>query len=90
MTEYSNLFVCLMGMGIVFIGLTCLVLLTHLMSAILLKLDRSKAEAPKAASVSQPSGHDPETELSVAISAALAEELATDIANIHIVSITKV
>ena len=30
--EYSNLFVCLMGLGIVFFGLICIILLTYLMA----------------------------------------------------------
>lgn len=33
--DYSNLFVCLMGMGTVFFGLVCLVALTTLMSTFL-------------------------------------------------------
>lgn len=90
MIEYSNLFVCLMGIGTVFIGLTCLVALTKIMSAVILRLDGEKKQESSAAPVSQSPKHDPETELSVAISAALAEELSTDISNIHIVSITKV
>ena len=32
--DYSSLFVCLMGMGTVFFGLICLIVLTTLMSAI--------------------------------------------------------
>ena len=34
MPEYSNLFVCLMGMGTVFFGLICLIVLTTLMGKI--------------------------------------------------------
>ena len=36
--EYSNLFVCLMGMGTVFVGLVCIVVLVIGMSAICRKL----------------------------------------------------
>ena len=32
--EYSNLFVCLMGMGTVFFGLICLIVLTTVMGKI--------------------------------------------------------
>ena len=32
--DYSNIFVCLMGMGTVFLGLVCLIILTELMSRI--------------------------------------------------------
>lgn len=31
MPEVSNLFVCLMGMGVTFIGLICLIVLTMIM-----------------------------------------------------------
>ena len=34
MPEYSNLFVCLMGMGTVFFGLICLIALTTIMGKI--------------------------------------------------------
>ena len=33
--EVSNLFVCLMGMGVTFLGLICLIVLITLMSKIL-------------------------------------------------------
>ncbi len=35
MAEYSNLFVVLMGMGVVFFGLICIILLTTVMGMIL-------------------------------------------------------
>ena len=34
MPEYSSLFVCLMGMGTVFFGLICLIVLTTIMGKI--------------------------------------------------------
>ena len=34
MPEYSSLFVCLMGMGVVFFGLICLIVLTMIMGKI--------------------------------------------------------
>ena len=42
--EVSNLFVCLMGMGVTFFGLTCLIGLTVLLG----KLARSAPQAPQA------------------------------------------
>ena len=74
--EYSSIFVCLMGMGTVFFGLICLIALTYLMSAV---VGRGK----KAAGEVTP-------ELVAAVSAALAEELGTDITGIRIVSMKKV
>lgn len=41
--EYSSIFVCLMGMGTVFFGLICLIVLTYLMSAV---VGRGKTAAP--------------------------------------------
>lgn len=41
--EYSSIFVCLMGMGTVFFGLICLIVLTYLMSAV---VGRGKKAAP--------------------------------------------
>ena len=32
--EYSDLFVCLMGLGTVFVGLVCIILLVTLMSLV--------------------------------------------------------
>ena len=75
--EYSSIFVCLMGMGTVFFGLICLIALTYLMSAV---VGRGKKAAPA------PVPAAPQT----AVSAALAEELGTDITGIRIVSMKKV
>ena len=83
--EYSSIFVCLMGMGTVFFGLICLILLTALMSR--LCVPRKHAiTAPPPAPVSV--GAD-QQELVAAISAAIAEDLGTDITGIRILSIKK-
>ncbi|MCQ2448036.1 MAG: OadG family protein [Oscillibacter sp.] len=87
--DYSKLFVCLMGMGTVFFGLICLIALTYIMSAIVRKTDKPSpaiapvVSAPAAAPVDQ-------GELIAAVSAALAEELGTDITGIRIISMKKV
>lgn len=90
--EYSNLFVCLMGMGTVFVGLVCIVLIVSIMSAIVRKLKgNAAAPAPVAAAPVQPqvnSGKKPE--LIAAIAAAIAEDMGTDVSAIRIVSIKKV
>lgn len=85
--EYSNLFVCLMGMGTVFFGLICLIFLTMLMGRIL-----SHGKAPAAASAPAPAPVDDgpiRPEVIAAISAAIAEDLGTDITGIRIKSIKK-
>ncbi len=91
--EYSNLFVCLMGIGTVFVGLVCIVFIVMIMSAIVRKLSGAPAAAPApvAAAPVQPqinSGKKPE--LIAAIAAAVAEDMGTDVSAIRIVSIKKV
>ncbi len=85
--EVSNLFVCLMGMGVTFFGLTCLIGLTVLLG----KLARSAPQAPQAAAPAAPQAPaiPNRQEMIAAVSAALAEELGTDVAAIRIVSFKK-
>ena len=86
--DYSILFVCLMGIGTVFVGLVCLIVLTMLMGR---ALKGSQKPVPAPVPVAAPAA--PETnreELVAAISAALAEELGTDITGIRILSMKKV
>ena len=80
--EYSSIFVCLMGMGTVFFGLICLIALTYLMSAVV--------AAPAPVPAAPQTAGEVTPELVAAVSAALAEELGTDITGIRIVSMKKV
>lgn len=83
--DYPTIFVCLMGMGTVFFGLICLIALTYLMS-FLLRRKAALSPAPAAA----PTAPEPnQEELIAAVSAAIAEELGTDITGIRIVSMKK-
>lgn len=87
--EYSNLFVCLMGMGTVFVGLICLIVLTSLMSRIFGR-NRNQTSAIPAAPVPTAAENEPiRPEVVAAISAAIAEDLGTDITGIRIKSIKK-
>ena len=92
-------FVVIMGMGIVFVGLICIVLLCSLMSKVVKILDKMTAVSEPAAvpaptAVSAPAAvQEPianRQELVAAISAALAEELGTDVSAIRILSLKKV
>ena len=87
--DYSIIFVCLMGLGTVFIGLVCLIALTMLMGRILGRTPSTAAvPAPvPAVSAAPEANHE---ELVAAISAAIAEELGTDISGIRILSMKKV
>ena len=73
--DYSNLFVVLMGLGTVFAGLLCIILLVTLMSWVC-----NRTAAPSAVMPS----------MMAAIAASIAEDMGTDISAIRIVSIKKV
>lgn len=96
--EYSSVFVCLMGLGTVFFGLVCIILLTMLMSAICnLQQPVSAITTPAATSqatatpaTSASASPEPnQQELIAAVSAALAEDLGTHVTGIRILSIRK-
>ena len=78
--EYSDLFVVLMGVGTVFFGLICLIVLVWVLG----KLFRGVEASPAVPETAPPSNSG---ELLAAISAAIAEELGTDVSAIRIVSV---
>ena len=87
--EYSNLFVCLMGVGTVFVGLVCIILLVTLMSYVCRKSEEKSAPVPAAVPVhALKAGVGPE--LIAAVSAAIAEEMGTDISAIRIISMKQI
>ena len=92
--EVSNAFVVAMGMGVTFVGLTCIIFLTMLMGKIMTAL--VKPEPPKAAAVpAAPAAPavpaDGLTgEVKVAILAALVQEPGFNLANVTNVSIRKI
>ena len=92
-------FVCLMGMGIVFVGLICIILICMAASAIIRAMESgSKTEAlsqyagAAAAPAAPASEFTPEKrrEMIAAVSAALAEELGKDVSAIKITSFKKI
>ena len=87
--DYSNLFVCLMGLCTVFIGLICIIALVTVMSAVVRKTERKPASASSPAPLSQATS-EITPELVAAVSAAIAEELGSDISAIRIVSMKKI
>ena len=86
--DYSIIFVCLMGMGTVFFGLICLIVLTTLLGRICGRKQQAAPEAAISAPAAVPAVN--QQELIAAVSAAIAEELGTDITGIRILSIKKV
>ncbi|MGM9652126.1 MAG: OadG family protein [Eubacteriales bacterium] len=99
-TEPSILFVALMGIGTVLLGLTCIIFICMLMSALCRKFSKpeeaaSKPEAPAAAPAASaapaPQSDIPNrTELLAAITAAIAEELGTDVSAIRVHSFKRI
>ncbi len=91
MPDYSNLFVVLMGLGTVFAGLLCIILLVTLMSWVC-----ARTAAPKtvpqmpAAPAAMPASGAVTPAMMAAISAAIAEDMGTDVSAIRIVSMKKV
>ena len=85
--DYSIIFVCLMGMGTVFFGLICLIVLTTLLGRI---VGRKQEAAAATASAPAVEAAVNQQELIAAVSAAIAEDLGTDITGIRILSVKKV
>ena len=84
--QVSSAFVVVMGMGVTFVGLTCIIFLTILMGKIL-----SKPEAPKPAAAAPAVPADGLTdEVKVAIMAAIAQQPGFNMANVTNVSIRKI
>lgn len=83
-----------LGVGMVFVGLICLIVIISLMGSIMKLFGNKKAEAtlPNTA-VSTPAAA-PEIEnkqqFIAAVSAVLAEEMGTDVSGIRIVSVKKI
>ena len=86
--DYSIIFVCLMGMGTVFFGLICLIVLTTLLGRLCGQKQQSAPAAVSPAPAAVSAGD--QQELIAAVSAAIAEELGTDITGIRILSIKEV
>lgn len=83
----SNTFVVLMGLGIVFFGLICIVFLCQIMSFVCNSMTKeaSTAVVPSPSEEAIPNRQ----EFVAAVSAAIAEELGTDVSGIKICSIKK-
>ena len=85
--DYSNLFVVLMGLGTVFAGLLCIILLVSLMSWVCTRTAGAQTP-PKAAVPAAPAAAEAVSPAMIA--AAIAESLGTDVSAIRIVSMKKV
>lgn len=86
----SNLFICLMGMGTVFVCLTCIIFLCQFMSFICQKLESTPTATPLVTPNMTPELLIPDRqEFIAAVSCAIAEDLGKDVPGIRIVSVKK-
>ena len=91
--EISNTFVVVLGIGVVFVGLICIVLLCKIVSAFCMlgegKKKNNAVPVPNTvAAEAQPIQN--RQEIIAAVSACVAEELGTDISAIRILSFKKI
>ncbi len=90
---YSNLFVTLMGIGTVFFGLVCIIILTTVMGAVLkssAKPAPAVAPAPAAAPAAPAVNAAKEQEVLAAVIAAVTEDLGPSASRMQITSINKI
>lgn len=89
--EISNAVVVGIGIGTVFVGLICLILICYITSAIVrmfAKKDKvEETPAPEKASV--PAQVSNKGEFAAAVAAAIAEDIGTDVTGIRIKSVKK-
>ena len=91
-TEPSIGLVVLMGVGIVFIGLVCLIMVCKITSFFCSLGNKTAVEAPKAVAPA-PAQAEPiadRKQFIAAVSAVIAEELGTDVSAIRILSVKKI
>lgn len=89
--EVSGAFVCLMGMGVTFVGLTCIIFLTILMGKVMGAITKPEEPKPAAAPAVPAAAADGLTDaVKVAIMAAIAQEPGFDMAKVSNVTIRKI
>ena len=92
---YSPLFVTLMGIGTVFLGLICIIVLTTVMGSVLKSKSKpaapAPAAAPKAAAPAAPAVNTAkEQEILAAVIAAVTEDLGPSASRMQITGINKI
>ncbi len=92
METISNAFVCAMGIGTVFVGLICLIIICKIVGLFCNIGKKEQTAAAPAVAAATPAVADSipnKQELIAAVSAAVAEELGTDVSAIRITSFKK-
>ena len=87
---YSPLFVTLMGIGTVFFGLICIIVLTTIMGSVLKSKSKPAAPAPAAAPAAPAVNTAKEQEILAAVIAAVTEDLGPSASRMQITSINKI
>lgn len=92
MLEYSTGFVVAMGFSVVFIGLICIIIVCKIVSAVCnAAVKNEEAEKPTAAPTAVADRPiENRREIIAAVSAALAEEMGTDVSALRILSFKKI
>ncbi len=88
----SNAFVVALGMGTVFVGLICIIIICKIVGAICMAADKKKGIQPEKTdntAVAAPAVIENRQEIIAAVSAVVAEELGKDISAIRILSFKK-
>ncbi len=88
----SNGFVCLMGIGTVFAGLVCIIILCVVMSEVckMFAKPETSQQKPAAPAASAPNtAIENKQEILAGVCAAIAEDLGTDVNNIKVTSFKK-
>ncbi len=86
-TDPGVLFICLMGVGTVFVGLICLIVVCKLLG---LFCGKAPAQPQPAAQPAPDQPVENRQQLLAAVSAAVAEELGTEVEAIRVTSFRKV
>ena len=87
--QYSNLTVTAFGLGLTFVGLICIILICTIMGAVCKKLIKG-TPAVEAAPVAAPAKKAEianKGEFVAAVTAAIAEDIGTDVSGIKVLSI---
>ncbi len=95
--EPATWFVCLLGVGVVFVGLICIIGILYLMNFLISAMEGKKAKpantpaTPAVSATAQTASAPIENrqEIIAAVCAAVAEENGTDISGIRVISFKK-
>ena len=93
MAEISNLFVVVLGVGTVFVGLICIIILCKIVGFFCGSAKKNENTTAVSAVNTAPVANQPiqnKQEIIAAVSAAIAEELGTDVSAIRILSFKKI